>query len=73
MPETGRILIIIGAVFIIAGAFFIMGGKLGPLRYLPGDIVVKKKNFTFIFPLTTSMLISVGLIIVFYLARYFKK
>jgi hypothetical protein len=73
MLQTGRILIIIGAVFIIAGVFFILGGKLGPLGHLPGDFIIKKNNVTFIFPLATSLLLSVGLTIVFYLIRYFNK
>lgn len=58
---------------IVAGAFFILGGKLGPLGHLPGDVITKKNYLTFIFPLATSLMLSVGLTVAFYLIRYFKR
>ncbi|MCP4581456.1 MAG: DUF2905 domain-containing protein [candidate division Zixibacteria bacterium] len=73
MPEFGKIFIIIGIIFIAVGGFLLLGGKLGLLGQLPGDFVIRKKNFTFFFPLATSLLLSVGLTIIFYLIRFFKK
>ena len=73
MPEFGKIFIIIGAVLIVTGGLLILGGKLGFLGNLPGDFVIRKKNFTIFFPLATSLLLSVGLTFIFYLIRYFKK
>ena len=77
MPDIGKILITFGIALIVIGALFIIGGKLGlgklPLGNLPGDIVIKKKNFTFAFPIVTSLLLSIALTVVIYLIRYFRK
>jgi hypothetical protein len=72
MPDIGRILITFGIALIVIGALFVLGGKLG-LGHLPGDIVIKNKNFTFAFPMVTSILLSVALTVVIFLIRYFKK
>jgi hypothetical protein len=44
-----------GAVLVLAGRL----PGLGPIGKLPGDILVKRDNFTFYFPITTSILASV--------------
>jgi len=60
-------------IFIILGIFFIIIGvvlyffKDFPLFHLPGDIMIKKENFTFYFPLTSSILISVIFSLILYL------
>ena len=63
MPEgiqsLGRLLIIAGAVMMIAGLVLYFSPRLPFIWKLPGDILVQKKNFTFYFPLATSILISV--------------
>ena len=68
MPEqTGKILIISGIILIIAGVFFLFGKNI-PLGRLPGDISVQKDNFSFYFPITTSIIISIILSLIFFLA-----
>jgi hypothetical protein len=58
----GRILIIIG--LLIAGAGLLM--TLGvPIGRLPGDFTVRRENFSFYFPLTTSILVSILLTLIF--------
>ncbi len=42
-------------------------GKVPGIGKLPGDILVKKENFTFYFPLTTSIVLSLILSLIFYL------
>ncbi|MDI6603558.1 DUF2905 domain-containing protein [Aceticella autotrophica] len=64
----GKTLIYVGILLIIIGAFLMVCGKLG-LGRLPGDIVYKKGNFTFYFPLMTSILISLILTIIFWLLK----
>ncbi len=64
VSSLGKILIIIGALLIVVGVLVLIGGKLG-LGRLPGDIVFKKGNFTFYFPLMTGIIISVILTILF--------
>ena len=68
MRDLGRFLIIAGAVILIAGIAVTAFGRLG-LGRLPGDIVVKRDNFTFYFPLMTSILLSVVLSLLFWLFR----
>lgn len=55
--DIGKILITIGAILLVLGLIL----KLQPLSLgrLPGDILIKKKNFTFYFPLATAIILSV--------------
>lgn len=52
-------MIIFGIIFIILGAIFVFAGKLPWAGRLPGDIVIKRENFSFYFPLTTCIIISI--------------
>jgi hypothetical protein len=54
----GRSLVIIGLVIAAIGAVMMLGVPLGRL---PGDIAVRKGNFSFYFPLTTSIVLSIVL------------
>jgi membrane protein implicated in regulation of membrane protease activity len=55
----GKLLILVGGILIIVGAVLVLSGKLPWLGKLPGDIYVERRNFTFYFPLTTSIVLSV--------------
>lgn len=55
----GVILALIGALLILVGKLPSLGGGFGWLGKLPGDILIKRDNFSFYLPLTTSVLISV--------------
>jgi len=70
MPGIGKMLIILGIILIIVGIGFLMGDKIPYIGKLPGDIMIKKERFSFYFPITTSIIISVILTILFSL---FKK
>ena len=54
----GKVMILMGIFLIIFGLIVIGVGKLPYLGKLPGDIYIRKGNFTFYFPLATSILIS---------------
>ena len=69
MPSIGKILIVVGIVFVIAGLAYIYGPKIPWLGKLPGDISIKKDNFTFYFPIATSIIISILLSIIFSIFR----
>jgi hypothetical protein len=69
----GKILILTGVAIIILGVVILFIDKVPLLGKLPGDIVVRKKNFTLYFPLATMILLSVGLSVIFYIISYFKK
>lgn len=62
----GKLLVVLGLV--IAGIGLLVSAGL-PLGRLPGDFVIRRDNFTFYFPLGTSILVSVVLTIVFALLR----
>ncbi|MCW8418973.1 DUF2905 domain-containing protein [Fluoribacter dumoffii] len=64
-----KILIITGIILLIAGIFWPFLIKMG-LGKLPGDIIIQKNNFTFYFPITTCILISLIITLVFW---FFSK
>jgi hypothetical protein len=72
--ELGRALLVVAALLALVGAFFYFGGKL-PFRLgrLPGDIVRKGEHSTFYFPLTTSILLSVGLTLLLWVVSRFRR
>ena len=61
-----KTLIIIGILFVIIGLLFPFLRELG-LGRLPGDIVIKKENSSFYFPIVTCIVVSViiSLILIF--------
>ena len=69
MTGFGRSLIYIGIVLVILGLLFSMGGKIPWLGHLPGDIYVQRGRFTFYFPVTTCLLISIIMTLIFYFFR----
>ena len=66
MQVIGKSFIIFGIVFIILGCIFLLSGKVPWLGRLPGDILIKRENFTFYFPITTCILASIILSLIFY-------
>jgi hypothetical protein len=63
----GRILIGLGLALVLAGVLINMGVPIGRL---PGDFSVKRGNFSFYFPLATSIIVSILLtLIVTFLGR----
>jgi hypothetical protein len=69
MSDLARVLIILGVVLVVAGLALLWLPKIPWLGRLPGDIIIKRENFTFSFPLGTSILISVILSLIFWLFR----
>jgi hypothetical protein len=59
--DLGRMLLVIGGVLLALGLILTFVGKVPGLGRLPGDIVYRKGNFTFYFPLVTSILLSLFL------------
>jgi Protein of unknown function (DUF2905) len=63
----GKSLIVIGLLLAGVGVLFLLGARAGLgdvfswFGRLPGDIIIKRENFSFYFPLTTSILMSVVL------------
>lgn len=67
MPAFGKTLILIGLLLVVLGLVLTFAEKIPWLGRLPGDIVVKRENFTFYFPLATSIIISIILALLFWL------
>ncbi|WP_041355205.1 DUF2905 domain-containing protein [Nitrosococcus halophilus] len=61
-----RLLITLGLILVAIGVLWPWLTKLG-LGRLPGDIVIERENFRFYFPITTSILISLILSLLFWL------
>lgn len=67
MEDIGKFLIVTGIIIAIIGFGIILFTKMHiPIGKLPGDIIIKKKNFTFYFPLMTSILISIIISLLLY-------
>ncbi len=73
--SIARFLVIGGIILIVAGGLVYLLARFGiSLGRLPGDIVIKRDNFTFSFPLVTSIVISIILTILLNLiARFWNR
>jgi hypothetical protein len=70
MNGLGRPLIIMGLLLVVAGLLISFAPKLPTwLGHLPGDINIKRDNFSFHFPLMTCLLISAILSFIMWLLR----
>ncbi len=65
---VAKTFIIIGVILVALGLLWPWLQKLGLAR-LPGDIAVEKEGFRFYFPLTTSIIVSLLLTLLFWLFR----
>lgn len=62
--QLSRMLIVTGVVLVVLGLLWMAGQRLG-LGQLPGDLVVKRKNFTFYMPIVSSIVVSLVLTLLF--------
>lgn len=62
--DIGKLIIAAGIILVIAGLLWTAG-----FRGLPGDIVIQKKNATFVFPIVTSLVLSLIATIILLLMR----
>jgi DUF2905 family protein len=67
MNDIGKILIAFGLLIVLAGVVLVLVGRVPWIGRLPGDIHFQRGNFTFYFPLATSLLLSVVLTLLLYL------
>ncbi|HSB80101.1 MAG TPA: DUF2905 domain-containing protein [Candidatus Methylomirabilis sp.] len=65
MDSLAKSLIVFGVVLALLGGALLMAGKIPFIGRLPGDIFVRREHWSFYFPLTTSILISVLLTLLF--------
>jgi Protein of unknown function (DUF2905) len=73
----GKLLIGLGVAVALVGGLLLLADRIpgvshlfGWMGKLPGDIFIKRDNFSFFFPLATSIVLSVVLSLVFYLLSW---
>jgi hypothetical protein len=59
--SLGKLLIVCGVALALVGGLLVVAGKVPFLGRLPGDILVRRENWSVYFPLTTCIVISVVL------------
>ena len=69
MSEFGKTLIFLGLLLLIVGVLLSFAGKLPWLGNLPGDITIQRGRFSFYFPITTCLLVSLVVALVLYFFR----
>ncbi len=69
MHELGKMLFIFGILMVAVGLFLMFAPRIPFIGRLPGDMVIRRGNFTFYFPLATSLLLSVLLTLLFSIFR----
>ncbi|MEW6555872.1 MAG: DUF2905 domain-containing protein [Elusimicrobiota bacterium] len=67
MAYFGKLLIVFGLIVIGIGLILVFGVKIPYLGKLPGDIYIKKENFTFYFPMATCIILSIVISFVLWL------
>ncbi|MFZ0455116.1 MAG: DUF2905 domain-containing protein [Ignavibacteriaceae bacterium] len=67
--QIGKLLIFAGIFILVFGIVFMFGDKIPYIGRLPGDIIIKKKNFTFYFPIVTTIIISLIISFILFLIR----
>ncbi len=72
MGDFAKIIIMIGAVLVLIGVVILFIQKVPFLGKLPGDILIKRGNFTFYFPLATGIIISIIVSLILYIINRFR-
>ncbi len=69
--DTGKVIVTIGVLLVVVGLLWQLIGQF--IGRLPGDIVIKKGNTTFFFPIVTSIIVSIVLSLLFMVfGRFFR-
>jgi hypothetical protein len=68
--DIGKKIIFIGLLLVVIGFIFMLGNKLPFIGKLPGDIAIERRNYSFYFPITTCIIVSIVLSFIFW---FFNK
>jgi hypothetical protein len=63
---VARLLITLGFIVMVVGLLWPVIDKLG-LGHLPGDIIIRRENVSFYFPIVTCLLVSIAISLLFWL------
>jgi hypothetical protein len=64
--DVARLLITLGFIVMVVGLLWPVIAKLG-LGHLPGDIIIRRENVSFYFPIVTCLLVSIAISLLFWL------
>lgn len=67
IADFGKLFIFLGLLLVVIGFVFIVGNKIPLIGKLPGDIAIERDNYSFYFPITTCIIISIVLSLIFWL------
>lgn len=68
--QTGKYIIVIGGFVVLIGLLiYLFGDKLHWIGRLPGDIRIEKQNFRFYFPITTMVVFSLIITLIYHLIK----
>lgn len=73
LQPFGKLLIITGLIIFAIGILISFSDKIPFFGKLPGDIEIKKENFTFYFPIVTSIILSIIISLILYLINKFRN
>ncbi len=72
--QVGKLLLAVGGLVMLSGLAFLALGRLGwHGRLLPGDIVIRKPGFVFVFPILTSLLLSAALTVILWILLQWRR
>jgi hypothetical protein len=70
--QIGKLLIAIGTAVVLLGLLFLLLGQLGLFK-LPGDLQFGSKNWRIFIPITSCIIISIILTLLFWLINYLRR
>lgn len=68
----GKLLVLVGLVSVLLGVVLMFFDKIPFLGKLPGDISIKRDNFQFFFPITTSIVLSVLISLILWIISHLR-
>lgn len=73
LESVGKALIVLGILIVLLGVALVFGSRIPYIGRLPGDILIRRRNFTFYFPLVSCLGLSVLLTILLNLIVYLLR
>jgi membrane protein implicated in regulation of membrane protease activity len=67
VTDLGKALVLLGTLLTVVGALMLLASRVSWIGRLPGDIHVQRDTWSFYFPITTSIVISVVISLLLYL------
>ncbi|MEO0130622.1 MAG: DUF2905 family protein [candidate division WOR-3 bacterium] len=67
-----KVFFFLGVIFLVISLLIYLSPKL-KLFTLPGDIIIKRENFLFYFPIVTSIILSIILTIIFFFISILRR